>query len=168
MSLPRPLVHIVGAWLVPILIGATALTGCSTTEENVAGRSLEQAKDNLVQLSNGFFPGGEPVTVRRGPLQAGCNGDLAAASGPPYRWEYTAAVTYTPQAASAAKGVVDSLGAQGWTVKVRDLKQDDSIDYTLSDGSGVLVGVTIPNSADVTPGLPARIIQAGGSSECAS
>jgi len=63
-------------------------------------------------------------------------------------------VTYTPEAAAAAKGVVDSMTAQGWSVKVRDLTQNDSVDYTLSDGSGVLVGVTIPASAERSPGLP--------------
>ena len=167
MSRHRPL-RIVGGWLASILIFATALSGCSTTEENVAGRSLEQAKDNLVQLSNGFFPGADNVEVESGPLQVGCKGELASASGPPFRWEYNAAVPYTPEAAAAAKGVVDSMAANGWSVKVRNLEQDDTIDYTLSDSSGVLVGVTIPNSADHKPRLPARVIQAGGSSECAS
>lgn len=167
MSLPRPL-RVVGGWLASILIVATVLSGCSTTEENVAGRSLEQARDNLVQLSNGFFPGADNIEVESGPLQVGCKGALAAASGPPFRWEYNAAVPYTPEAAAAAKGVVDSMTTEGWSVKVRNLAQDDTVDYTLSDGSGVLVGVTIPNSADHKPGLPARIIQAGGSSECAS
>ncbi len=167
MSLRRPL-RVVAGWLGSILIVATALSGCSTPEENVAERSLEQAKDNLVQLSNGFFPGADNVEVESGPLQVGCKGGLASASGPPFRWEYNAGVPYTPEAAAAAKGVVDAMTAKGWSVKVRNLEQDDTVDYTLSDGSGVLVGVTIPNSADHTPGLPARIIQAGGSSECAS
>ncbi|MET0966744.1 MAG: hypothetical protein ABWZ02_10125 [Nakamurella sp.] len=154
--------------IVGVTMALVLLSGCSTSEESVAKRSLEQAKDNLVQLSNGFFAGGGPITVRRGPLKAGCIGDLAAAHGPPFRWEYNAAVTYTPEAAAAARGVVDSMSANGWSVKVRDLKQDDSMDYTLSDGSGVLVGVTIPYSDEVPPGLPAQIIQAGGSSECAT
>lgn len=133
----------------------------------MAGRTLEQARDNLMQLSNGFLTGGDPITVRRGPLQVGCQGELAATSGPPFRWEYTAAVTYTTEAAVAAKGVVDAMAAQGWTVKVRDLTQDDSVDYTLSDGSGVQVGVTVPKSATAgIPGGPAPIIQAGGTSEC--
>jgi len=167
MSLPRRW-RFFGGWLALTMICATALSGCSTTEENVPGRSLEQARDNLVQLSNGFFPGATDVKVRSGPSQVGCKGELAAASGPPFRWEYNAAVTYTPEAAAAAKGVVDSMTAQGWSVKVRNREQDDTVYYTLSDGSGVLVGVTIPNSADHKPGLPARIIQAGGSSECAS
>ena len=114
-----------------------------------------------------ILPRGEPITIRRGPLQAVCIGDLAAAHGPPFRWEYNAAVTYTPEAAAAAKGVVDSMTAQGWSVKVRDLTQNDSVDYTLSDGSGVLVGVTIPSSAERSPGLPPRTIRSGGSSECA-
>ena len=166
MSLPR-VMRVIGVGLFSILILTTVLSGCSATAENVAGRSLEQAKDNLVRLSNGFFPGSDIVEVVSGPLQVGCKGALAAASGPPFRWEYNAAVPYSPQAAAAAKGVVDSLVANGWSVKVRDLKQDDTVDYTLSDGSGVLVGVTIPNSGESEPPLPAPTIQAGGSSECA-
>jgi len=63
--------------------------------------------------------------------------------------------------------MVDPMTARGWSVKVRDLTQDDSMNYTLSDGSGVLVGVTIPSSAERSPGLPPRTIRSGGSSECA-
>lgn len=154
--------------LLGALVMLVMLAGCQSTEVAVQPRTLDQAKENVVGLVDAVVAGAQVPLVEEPPQQRGCLGDLGSYHGPPFRWEYSQRAEYTDDDARHAKSVVDEMVATGWTVKVRDRAQAAETNYALSDGSGVILSVTIPDSAVQTSlnGAP-NTIRVTGTSECA-
>lgn len=152
------------------IVAVLGIVSCGTDENDfdyTSGRTVAEARDNLVDTVRSLDARPENARYRREPTKKGCIGALSDNHGPPYKWEYNYWIEYTPERESFARTRMDELIANGWR---RDSHTRDrwNTSYRLYGPDGVMVAVGIPKPEYIT-GDPetSRGINFGGVSECA-